>query len=208
MSANIPLISVQSPAVDFIDNRAGDLIDAFKAPRSQYDHISGEYKAVGSSSMPGTLSTTPEDGSDEELPRGQALPKMARMAFWNKIFAQSMTRFKALHPNEPDNRVKSGVRYGIRSETTWEGVYAQLQNAREVYDGDKRGFWGKYQKTKRWLIDNSSPVLEMGIKFVPNGDYTSPVVAAVQVFLDVSFSFFFYLRSLALSVCTKLGTYA
>jgi len=115
---------------------------------------------------------------------------MARMAFWNKIFAQSMARFKALHPSESEDRVKSGVRYSIRSETTWEGVYAQLQKAREAYDGDKRGFWGKYQKPKRWLIDNSSPVLEKGIKFVPSGDYTSPVVAAVQVLLDVSFGVF------------------
>jgi hypothetical protein len=101
-----------------------------------------------------------------------------------------MDRFKAIEPNKPKDQLKkSGNNYSIRDKTTWKNVYTQLQKAREVYDGDKKGFWGQCKRGKRWIIDHSGPVRQV-TKFVPDLDYVSPVLAAVEVLLDVSYLHF------------------
>ncbi|KAE9374967.1 hypothetical protein N431DRAFT_482072 [Stipitochalara longipes BDJ] len=178
MSTDIPSLYLQPLSVDFIDSRLSDFHDAFKNSQSQYDHASGHY-------IP-TKMQAPSPAAEAEADEAEhALPVTARMAFWAKIFPQCMEEFKDDHPKEPNRRLK-GVDYSIRDKTNWEDIYSRLQEAREFYDGDKRGFWGRYEKGKRWVIDHSGPLLQQGIKFVPKLDYTSPVVAAVQVFLDAA----------------------
>jgi hypothetical protein len=180
MSTHIPSLHLQPLSVDYIDHRLPDFHNAFKDSQSHYDHVSDSYIPTR---MPAPPATEAEAEVDEtEL----AALATAQMAFWTKIFGACMNKFKADNSKEPNHRLKSGIDYSIRDKTSWADIYAQLQEARVYYDGDKRGFWGRYEKGKRWIIDHSGPVLKQGITFVPKSTYTSPVVAAVQVFLDVS----------------------
>ena len=64
-------------------------------------------------------------------------------------------------------------------------MYSQLQTARESYDGTKKGFWGRFQRGFRRVADNSDPARQL-FRLVPDVDYVSPVLAAVEVLLDVS----------------------
>jgi hypothetical protein len=194
MSTGIPpSLNLQPLSVDFIDDRLPDFHDAFKSSQSQYDHASSRYIPTRMQAPP--PATEAEAEADEAE---NALPVTARMAFWAKIFTQCMDEFKADNPKKPNRQLKD-VDYSIRDKTNWEDIYSQLQKAREFYDGDKRGFWGRYEKGKRWLVDHSGPLLQQGIKFVPKVDYTSPVLAAVQVFLDVSCPGFTSTRDIPLS---------
>jgi len=177
-----PLHTGWPPSVDFIDNRLGKFHDAFKNPQSHFDASSGQYVP---NPMPADAEGDADQGGDREDLR-QAQPATMSMAFWKPLFPLSMARLEELQPKRPDDRRKSGHDYSIRGATTWPHVYGQLQRAREHYDGSKKGFWGRnYKKSKRWIVDHSSPVRQV-VKLVPNMDYVSPVLAAVEVILDVS----------------------
>lgn len=128
---------------------------------------------------------------DDDLTQTQALvPAATPMTFWDSVFQISLDRFKTLWPDEPQGREKSGCNYSIRTKSTWEDIYDQLQKAREFYDGDTKGLWGRhaksYTKKKRSFIDHTVPIARQAVRFVPQMDYTTPVVAAVQVLVDVS----------------------
>lgn len=144
--------------------------------------------AAGSTTQLGLTSTAEDDDQVVMLPQ-PALLSTETKAFWDNIFTKSMDKFKELYPTVPKRRVKSGTDYKIRDKTTWVDVYTQLQKAREVYDGDKQGLWGRYKKGRRWMVDHSGSIVRQGIKLVPTNDIVSPVLAAVQVLLDVSICF-------------------
>jgi len=119
----------------------------------------------------------------------QAQSAISSMSFWGPIFPLSLARLKELHPDMPDDRVKSGIDYSLRNANSWEGVYSQLQGARERYDWKTKGCWGrKYKTVLRWVVDHSA-LGKQFIKLVPNMEYVSPVLAAVEVILDVSSGF-------------------
>ena len=171
---SLPSVRLQPPSVDFIDNCVQTFHDAFKNPQSRFDAVLGRY-------IPLRMN---DSEAPSELRQGQ--PVKSSMAFWEPLYPKAMTRLKELHPAEPKDRIKSGHDYGIRTAGSWPTVYNQLQKAREVYDGKAKGLWGRrYKKALRWIADHAAPASGY-IKYVPNIDYVSPVLAAVGVVLDVS----------------------
>lgn len=184
-------------SVRFIDDDLKSLHNALKHPLSIYDSYSKRYVAMSSNSgfansgqeASRLTDTIMED--DNGVEQSQALvPATTPMTFWDSIFQVSLDRFKAVWPDEPQGREKSGYHYSIRNKAAWEDIYAQLQKAREFYDGDTRGLWGRhaksYNKTRRSIIDHTVPIARQAVRFVPQMDYTTPVVAAVQVLIDVN----------------------
>lgn len=187
-----PPISVQ-----FIDDDLKDLHNALKHPLSAYDSYTRRYVvassnpgfAGGETVAPHLTDTIMEDGGGSE--QSQALvPTVTPMTFWDSIFHVSLDRFRTLWPDEPQGREKSGFNYSIRQKLTWEDIYGQLQKAREFYDGDTKGLWGRhaksYTKKRRSIVDHTAPIARQAVRFVPQMDYTTPVVAAVQVLVDVN----------------------
>lgn len=184
-------------SVQFIDDDLKDLHNALKHPLSAYDSHYRRYVAVSSSPglasgedfAPHLTDTIPE--GESSFGQSQALvPATTPMTFWDSIFQVSLDRFRTLWPDEPQGREKSGCNYSIRQKLTWEDIYGQLQKAREFYDGDTKGLWGRraksYTKKRRSFIDHTAPVARQAVRFVPQMDYTTPVVAAVQVLVDVN----------------------
>lgn len=183
-------------SVQFIDDDLKDLHNALKQPLSTYDSYSRRYVAVSSNSGlanrgRGSSRITNTIMEEDNLEQSQALvPAEPPMTFWESIFQVSIDRFKTLWHNEPPGREKSGCDYSIRKKSTWEDVYGQLQKAREFYDGDTKGLWGRHAKSftkkRRSVIDHTTPVARQAVRFVPQMEYTTPVVAAVQVLVDVN----------------------
>lgn len=127
-----------------------------------------------------------QDDIDTREAARLALPVALPMRFWTKIFPKAMNKFKQQYKEEPTKALrKSHVSYSIRSKNSWAEVYEELQKTREVYDGEKKGFWGRFKQGRRWIIDHAGSVRPF-LKFVPDMDYISPVLAAVEVLLDVS----------------------
>lgn len=184
----------QPDAVKFIDTHLLDLHDALKDPMSIYDSHSGRY--VPASLHAARLEATEAAEShiiepDISVDITEALiPLGVSMTFWDRIFEKSVDRFKASWADAPKDRERSGWNYSIRDRSTWEEVYAQLQKARELYDGDTKGLWGRHAKSftkkRREFVDQSVPMARQAVRFVPSLDYTTPVIAAVQVLVDVS----------------------
>ena len=128
----------------------------------------------------------PVNGPDGANGLRQAQPVKESMTFWDTIFPMAIDRLAELQPAEPTDRVKLGHNYGIRTAGNWLTVYGQLQKAREHYDGKAKGLWGRrYEETLRWVVDHSDSV-KQAIKYVPNIEYVSPVLAALEVIFDVS----------------------
>lgn len=184
-------------SVQFIDDDLKDLHNALKHPLSTYDSHSRRYIAVSSNSgladmRAGSSRITDRIMEDDnDLEQTQALvPAETPMTFWDSIFQVSIDRFRTLWHDEPQGREKSGCDYSIRKKSTWEDIYGQLQKAREFYDGDTKGLWGRHAKSftkkRRSIIDHTTPVARQAVRFVPQMEYTTPVVAAVQVLVDVN----------------------
>ncbi|KAJ0104475.1 hypothetical protein J7T55_010941 [Diaporthe amygdali] len=191
----IPRTERPPMSVQFIDNDLADLHAALRNPLSTFDSLSGRYVELSLSAELARMETIMSPSTDEIIGGGsdstqiqEFVPTVTPMAFWERIFQVSLERFNSLWPDEPHDRVKSGWNYSIRKSSTWEDVYAQLQKAREFYDGDTKGLWGRYAKSytkkRRWFIDHTTPIARQGVKFVPQIDYATPVVAAVQVLVD------------------------
>jgi hypothetical protein len=125
------------------------------------------------------MSDDSDNGEEPPVPRPLA-PQAAAMKFWGFIFDDALEDFKAEH-EQPKGRPEM---YDIRCTTDWEAIYERLQLAREAFDGTKRNFWGRAKKTRRRIADYAGPVRGLA-KFIPDGTYTSPVRAAVEVLLDV-----------------------
>lgn len=185
-------------SVQFIEHKLKDLHNALKHPLSTYDSSARKYIAASSIFGRATAGnamashfTDPTMGDGSSHEQSQALvPASTPMTFWEDIFQVSLDRFRTLWPEEPQGREKSGYNYSIRKKLTWEDIYAQLQKAREFYDGDTKGFWGRhakvYTKKRRSFIDHTGPIARQAVRFVPQMEYTTPVVASVQVLVDVN----------------------
>ena len=173
---------LQPPSVDFIDNRLQDCHQAFRNSKNRYNPTLGGYEPVlPFSSM--AMSLPAEPASKQQMQPRKLLPSIEAMVFWKAIFVDSMEKFKEDHPDEPKHLPKGG--YNIRDKESWEQIYSQLQRARETYDGTKKGLWGSVQRNFRRVTDNSGSLKQL-IKFIPNNDYVSPVMAVVEVLVDVS----------------------
>lgn len=182
---SIPSIHLQPPSVDFIDNRLPAIHDVFRDRDVHYDPVLQRYVE--------NRTITGADGSSagESHDNSQALVQPSYTfgdvggseKFWGLIFPDAMQKFIQEYPNEPKQRDKSG--YSIRSQTTWDGVNEQLHNAREVYDGTKQGFRGRCKRVFRKIGDNTAEPAQNIIRVIPDIDYVSPILGAVQLLLNV-----------------------
>lgn len=179
-----PKVLLQPLSVDFIDNHLPQYHEAFKNPQARYDLASRQYVPM----LPVVEMqprSPPTKLKEEQVPEPRKLqPATEAMRFWTFIFEDSMKKFASRYTDEPKHPTKDGYNYSIRGKKNWEDTYAQLQKARESYDG-KKGFWGRVKKGFRKAADHSDTAKQV-IKLVPDNEYVSPVLAVVEVLLDVS----------------------
>jgi hypothetical protein len=136
----------------------------------------------------GHLNSTDSDSTSDDSDNGpggslaprQLPPKATAMKFWSFIFNGALRKFKEEH-GQPERRPDM---YDIRNTANWDAVYERLQQASKVYDGTTKGFWGRSKRARRRVTDYASPARGL-VKFVPEGTFTSPVRAAIEVLLDV-----------------------
>lgn len=193
----MPSLRRQRPSVDYIDNRLPDRHEAFTNHGARYNPDLGCYTptpilTVAVHNGPGPVvlhdspvsdSDGPSEDSDGESPSPRRLPpEVTAMSFWSLIFDDSLKSFKSEHL-APKGR--SQTNFDIRNAASWDDVYSKLQLAREAYDGTKKGFWGRVKSTNRKIADHAAGASRLA-KFIPEGTYTSPVRAAVEVLTDVS----------------------
>lgn len=185
--SHIPSINLQPPAVDFIDNRLDSYHPAFATPPSRYDASLGAYivceEHCSSQSLvspaSGSRPTTPQN---VQIPRRQLLAEpMDALEFWDTLFPLAMDLLKEKHSTEPDIKQE----FKIRDKTDCTSVFDQLEKAKDSYSKKDKGFKATFTRVYRKLADNVDPVIG-ATKFVPNIDYVTPVLGAVQVLLEVS----------------------
>ncbi|KAH6874047.1 hypothetical protein B0T10DRAFT_588237 [Thelonectria olida] len=191
----IPNIHVQSPAVDFIDNRLDSYHPAFATPPSRYDPALGAYVVCyppDSLSTPAATQVT-EASTASPLPpgteHGPVPPRplaepSTLLTFWDSLFAPAMHQLNKAHPTEPKKNVEG--RFSIRDRKDCTGVFDQLDRAKSLYIDVNKGPKAKFRKVYRKVADNAIQPLIGAAKFVPNVDYVTPVLGAVQVLLEAA----------------------
>jgi hypothetical protein len=123
--------------------------------------------------------TSPAAGTPGSIPTG--VPQ-APMKFWDDIFPHAMKKF--IDDSTPkESRGRPDV-YNIRKQKNWDDVYHCLNTARSHYL-TKTGIRGRLIHVWRKAADNVQPLTQV-VKFVPDIDYVTPVLGAVEVILDVS----------------------
>ena len=106
------------------------------------------------------------------------------MQFWNNIFLKALAKFNSTTV-EPKGRSKT--QYSIRDKNDWDSLYGTLELARDEYQ-KAGGPVGWLRKTRRKAADNIAPLAgatELASNLNPNNPYSTPVLGAVGVLLDV-----------------------
>lgn len=185
-SSMIPPIHLQPPSVDFIDNQLPQHHGVFRNTNAHFDHMLQRYVSDTTSSNDQALVESDANGeaTNELAPLCQMGDVGDPEKFWGLVFTDAMTAFVTKYPNEPDGISKLG--YSIRSQTTWKGINDQLHKARQVYDGSQKQFRGWCKRTMRKIGDNAAEPATNIISLIPNIEYVSPVLGAVQLLLNVS----------------------
>ncbi|KAK3360349.1 hypothetical protein B0T25DRAFT_128413 [Lasiosphaeria hispida] len=193
-SSYIPNLHLQSSAVDFIDTRAEQYHAAFAVPPSRYDPAIGGFVVcvpspnlamtqpthAGASPSPADTSVT---ANDPPPPRPLAEPAAA-LRFWDSLFFQAMDQFALVeHPVEPPALVKLNFR--IRDQRDWSGVFDQLERAKQEYSNVEKGFKAGFRRVYRSMADKVQPLIGVA-NLVPDVDYITPVLGAVQVLLEAA----------------------
>ena len=193
----MPDLSRQSLAVDFIETHLDAHHPAFATPPSQYDPdlrlfvISEPQAQPGFPLEPYTMHMSQAASApalltgveDERLaPRPLAKPSEA-LKFWDSLFEPAMKQFKEAHPTAPPELDQRNI--GIRDQTDWTGVFDQLEKAKQEYSRVDRGFKARFRRVYRKFSENVAPPMLGTAGFIPDVDYVSPVLGAVQILLEV-----------------------
>lgn len=185
-TASIPPVHLQPPSVDYIDNRLPEHHGVFQNTNSHYDHTVRKY--VQSKSGRDGESVVGNQNKDETPNQLSPTSQLGDIGdpekFWGLIFPEAIAAFTTKYPKEPDGLEKLG--YRIRNQTTWKSINAQLHRAREVYDGTQVNFQGRCKRALRKLGDSAIEPTSNVVNLVPNIEYVSPVLGAVQLLLNVS----------------------
>lgn len=187
--------------VEFIDNHLPDIHPVFVHPPVHYDTISQQYvlnsQAESASNnceiaalnprnslgMRSPVRSSPPSTGSEPPPRPVWTDTKA-MQYWNTIIPQASSQFRE-STTEPKRQSKS--KYSIRDKNDWDSIYETLELARDDY---KRagGPVGWLRKVRRKAADNVAPLAGaafIGLKVIPDNAYSTPVLGAVGVLLDV-----------------------
>lgn len=106
------------------------------------------------------------------------------MKFWNAVLLEALDRFKATKI-EPNGRSKS--QYSIRDKNHWDTICETLELARDHYQ-KAGGPVGWLRRIRRRAADNVAPLsgaVSLASKSVLDNTYSTPVLGAVMVLLDV-----------------------
>ncbi|KAH0527965.1 hypothetical protein TsFJ059_002881 [Trichoderma semiorbis] len=183
-SSSIPPVHLQPPSVDYIDNRLSEHHGVFKNTNSHYDHTVQKYVPDQSGRDGESVVGNQEKGQTEnQLSTTSQLGDIGDPEkFWGLVFPEALAAFTTKYPTEPEGLEKLG--YRIRDQTTWKGINAQLHRAREVYDGTQVNFQGRCKRALRKLGDSAIEPTSNVVNLVPNIEYISPVLGAVQLLLN------------------------
>ncbi|KAM0420242.1 hypothetical protein ACHAPD_003813 [Fusarium lateritium] len=107
---------------------------------------------------------------------------MEALKFWDNLFRRAMNKLKENHPTGPGSKQE----FSIRDKTDCTSVFDQLENAKEYYCKKDRSFKAKFTRIYRKVTDNAAEPLLGASKFVPNIDYVTPVLGAVQILLEAA----------------------
>lgn len=174
-------------AVDFIDNRLPKYHPAFMNSTSHYDTEVGKYvpntQIAVSTESSGAISLS---NSSKPLDYEVSSPRpnwtnIEALKCWNDLFPAALNRLISTSP-EPSGRSKS--EYSIRQgKNDWNAVYNALENAKAKYEQSNK-VAGMLRKTG----ENIAPVaqaLKIASNMDPGSPYSTPVLGAVNIFLDV-----------------------
>lgn len=185
----IPRVTAQPPSVDFIQNNLPYYHGGFSNRFCRYDPQLQCFVpyAEALEYLPSSENYNGPSGS-EVLPPRQHGPAVLAMRFWSQILPDAMKRFTT---DQKESELIKNSHLSIRTKTTWEEFYSQLQSAQETYNGPKSGLRGKlrtgYRRIYRTLADNSEVPGKVATGLLDQ-DVVSPVKALVEVVFDVSFS--------------------
>lgn len=175
--------------MEFIQNHLPEYHTAFNTDLCTYDSQLARFV-----SRPTILGHGPlHDGDlapsiDPVLSPRELMPAAVAMKFWTQLLPLAMKELNAQH-TEPKILANGG--FGIRGQGDWQGIQAQLQAARERYDGKMpTDFTEKlktgYRKVYRKVADNSEVSAKVLVGLLDQ-DLVSPVKAIVNVIVTVSF---------------------
>lgn len=211
-NTQIPNLHLQSPTVDFIENRLDKHHPAFSTPPSHFDPALGSFivdDVEAETSGPATsrvglaLPEQPPDTLNTPVPieRGDLVVRHASISprpspkplealdFWASYFPQAMKQFIEAHPFEPEQLVKSGQ--SIRDKNDWTQVFDQLEAARNEYSKVDNKFKAGFRTVHRKFGDHAADPLHRLTKLIPGGGElgsaaVTPIVGCVQILLEVS----------------------
>jgi hypothetical protein len=151
----------------------------FRDPPVRLDAASGRY-------VPQLQIDDVPDSPTLPRPRPE-LTDYNAMVFWASVFPDAMAELKTTI-EEPKGR--SDTSWSIRNKWEWVAVYEVLESARSKYE-DEAGKMGLLRRVRRKFADNIAPVagvVSIASKVVPDSSGATPVLGAVEVLLDVSYS--------------------
>ncbi|KAF2136545.1 uncharacterized protein K452DRAFT_279824 [Aplosporella prunicola CBS 121167] len=195
-SSRVPKILLQSPAVDFIDNRLQKYHPAFVNPQSQYSPVANSYVSVDTlTTMQGHYSSTASVGcpGGPFVPRPTTADDVNSMDFWDDIFNDAMSQFENEFPrgittsatstpkDKGTNKQKNVQDYGIRKKTSWDEVYAQLDASQNQYVSEE-GLKNFPRKVYR-AFGRHSHAIKQAVNLVPD-ELAKPVTEAVKIVLE------------------------
>lgn len=170
-----PNIPKQPPSVDFIDIRMPDYHHSFEQDLCRFEPEEGKYEPRGQLSIVAKHGILP--------PPRQVPAAVSSMKFWESILPNAMDKLRD-STQTPEPKALAGSDSSIRFASTWDEVIGKLEKAQLRYDGTKQGLLDRLKYRSRKVMDYTDGVHRI-VKVVPDTDIVSPVLAAVNVLLDV-----------------------
>lgn len=200
-------IRLQTPAVDFIDNRLPRYHPAFEHPERFHGEDGNQLIAIGSDwSSPTTFDHTTSFVPSDQAAKSQDLvgpamlsprpsqqaarplpPSIEDMRFWESIWPKAIDRLSET-PEAPGRKDKG---FSIRGAKKWADVTNTLNRARDKYNGTKADgsryhtVLGKIKRSGRRVGETVATPLQQAIKVVPNHPIATPVLGAVDLLIKV-----------------------
>lgn len=169
-----PLLETTPLSVQFINHWLPETIPGFSNAMCHYDTSMQQY-------VPNDFVVAPNTASYH--PRTEVETTTA-MQLWQVVLIDALKMFKETR-GEPEGRTATG--YSIRDKDDWDAIYGVLESARAHYQRAK-GPVGALRRVRRKFADHISPLADAAktaSKLTPDNAYTTPVLGAVELVLDV-----------------------